>query len=209
MNGRKIALVIAAATMTGALGMSGCVPDRSPGTPPAATPSGGSPPGGSTQTARQSTDLLKLNDTLKSKLGSAYADSWIEGGRLHVAVTTKEAKEVVSRTGAVPKLVAFDAVQLAAAVRAVAAWQASLPPEQAASIHRIISDGRTGTVTIYVAAAHMDTISAAAAKAAPAGKVPLAVKLSPGLATPFQAGPSSGHQPPGPPHRQGAQMSLG
>ncbi|PYI66183.1 hypothetical protein CVV68_15440 [Arthrobacter livingstonensis] len=183
MNGRKMTAVLVAATMTGALGMSGCGQDQSPGTHSTSAP--GPRSATTSPTAQQSTELLMLNDSLKAKLGSAYSDSWIEDKQLHVAVTTQDAAKVVSEAGAIPKLVDFDAAQLEAALRAVAAWQATLPQDQAAAIHRIITDGRSGTVTIYVTSEQINTVSAAAAKANPTGRIPLAIKESTGLATPL------------------------
>ncbi|WP_129545439.1 hypothetical protein [Arthrobacter dokdonensis] len=183
MNNRKLAAVLAAASMAGVLAMGGCAPQQSPGDTPGAQ-QGGPQTGSTAPATEQSTELLMLNDQLKAALGSAYSDSWIEGGRLHVAITTREAEKAVSRAGAVPKLVTFDVAQLEAALRAVAAWQASLPPAQASAIHRIISDGRNGTVTIYVDTTQLDAISGAAATDRPAGNVPLLIKESAGLPTP-------------------------
>ncbi len=187
MNGRKLAAVLTAATMTGALGLGGCGPDGTTGAPAPGTTAPGTTAAaqGTASAGRQSTGLLMLNDTLKAKLGSAYSDSWIEGNRLHVAVTTQDAAKIVSDAGAIPKLVTFDAAQLEAALQAVVSWQASLPQQQAAAIHKILTDGRTGTVTIYVAAGQLGAVSAAAAKANPAGKVPLVVKESAGRPTPL------------------------
>lgn len=129
--------------------------------------------------------LLRLNENLKTQLGGAYSDSWIEGATLHVAVTTEAAKKIVADAGAIPTLVTFDAAQLEAALASVAAWQATLPAEQSAAIHQIIPDGRTGTVTIYVAPLQLDAVAAAAAADKPAGAIPLVIKESAGLATPL------------------------
>ncbi|MCQ9164830.1 MULTISPECIES: hypothetical protein [unclassified Arthrobacter] len=183
MKGRKMAAVLVAATMTGALAMAGCGQEQAPAGPGTSTT--GPQSSETTPATRTSTELLALKDTLKSKLGSAYSDSWIEGGRLHVAVTTPEAEKTVAAAGAIPKLVTFNAAELESALKSVAAWQASLPPDQAAAIYKIIPDGRSGTVTIYVAAGQLEAISAAAAQARPAGKVPLAIRVSTGPATPL------------------------
>jgi hypothetical protein len=174
MNSKKLAAVALAAAMTAGLGMSGC-----------ASPEGGATPSGSTTqpAASDPATLLLLNDSLREELGSAYSDAWIEGNTLHVAVTTKEAEKTVTDAGAVPLLVNVNAAQLEAAVQAISAWQAKLPADQGAAIHQIIPDGRTGTVTIYVAAPQLDAVTAAAANDKPSGKVPLVIKVSTGLAT--------------------------
>jgi len=158
--------------------MSGC------GTAPTGE-SGGIQGPSSHPGAAEVSALLRLNEELKTRLGTAYSDSWVEGTTLHVAVTTERAKGIAAEAGAIPLLVAFDAAQLEAAMQSVAAWQATLPTEQATAIHKIIPDGRTGTVTIYVAPQLLDTIARAAATDKPAGEVPLRVKESAGLATPL------------------------
>ncbi|MFQ4148616.1 hypothetical protein AAGW05_07965 [Arthrobacter sp. LAPM80] len=177
MKSQKIAAIALAAAMTGALGMSACGTNSGPAEP---APSSSAP-----DSPSDSGSLLLLNDSLRAKLGDEYSDSWIEGNKLHVAVTTKAAAAIVTAAGAIPKLVTINAAQLEAALQAVSAWQARLPADQGAAIQRIIPDGNTATITIYVAADQLDAVSRAAAADKPAGAVPLVIKESAGLATPL------------------------
>lgn len=177
MNNKKISAIVLTATLAGALGMSACKPTQDPETP-AATQSAS--PSASTE---QTNTMLALNDSLRSELGAAYSDSWIEGNQLHVAVTTESAAATVKAAGAISHLVTLDAAQLETALQAVMAWRSSLPTEQGAAIHKVIPDGRTGTVTVYVAPEQLDTVAKSAATDKPAGDVPLLFKESTGLAT--------------------------
>jgi len=201
MTSSKLAALAVAASMTGVLGMAACgqgsaTGAQSPGeqasagtvpsssaTSASATSTAGS---GTTPGAAETNALLQLNDSLKTRLGAAYADAWIEGNKLHVAVTTKEAETIAANAGAVPALVTINAAELEKAVEAVAAWQTRLPVAQGAAIHRIIPDGRTGTVTIYVAPAQLAAVARAAAADKPTGSVPLLLKESTGIPTPSQ-----------------------
>ncbi|RAN72749.1 hypothetical protein B5P43_31625 [Bacillus sp. SRB_336] len=151
------------------------------GTGPASSPASSQEPA---PDAAKTTALLQLNEQLRQQLGPAYAESWIEGTVLHVAVTTQAATKVVTEAGAVPLLVTFNASQLEDAVRAVSRWQSTLPAVQARAVHKIIPDGRAGTVTIYVAAEQLAAVTGAAAADKPAGNVPLLIKESAGLPTP-------------------------
>lgn len=180
MNGRKMAATVLAATLTGALGMSGCATPQDPGAPSSAPTTAAAAAG-----ADDTTALLVLNDSLRAQLGDAYSDSWIENNSLHVAVTDESAAKLVSAAGAIPKLVTINAEQLEAALQAVSAWQAKLPVEQGAAIHKLIPDGNTSTLTIYVAPEQLDAVAQAAAQDKPAGDVPLVIKESMGLATPY------------------------
>lgn len=184
-NGKQVAAGMALA-LGAVLAVSGCGsgaggaggtgaagPASSPASSPEAAPD-----------AAKTTALLQLNEQLRQKLGPAYSESWIEGTVLHVAVTTQAAKKIVTGAGAVPLLVTFNASQLEAAVRAVARWQSTLPAVQGRAIHKIIPDGRAGTVTIYVAAEQIAAVTRAAATDKPAGNVPLLIKESAGLPTP-------------------------
>lgn len=173
MTSRKMAAVVLAATMTGALGMSACAPQDGPETTPSAQ----------STSANDSSALLTLNDSLRNKLGDAYSDSWIEDNQLHVAVTTDAAAAIVAEAGAVATLVTIDAAQLETAVQAVSKWQANLPDGQGAAIHKIVPDGRRGTLTIYVASDKLDAVAKAAETDKPAGDVPLVIKESTGLTT--------------------------
>ncbi|GAA4655561.1 hypothetical protein [Arthrobacter cryoconiti] len=130
-------------------------------------------------------DLLRLNDSLKISLGPAYSDAWIQDNELHVAVTTQEAEKAVKGAGAIPQLVDFNAEQLQGAVQAISTWQSQLPSLQGAAIHKIIPDGRSATVSIYVAPEQIDAVAAAAARDNPSGKIPLVIKESAGIATPL------------------------
>ncbi|MDJ0311859.1 hypothetical protein [Arthrobacter sp. H35-D1] len=179
MNNKAVAALVLATTMTGAVGMSACAPQQDPSAPPSSVSSSTS-----SSTADANT-LLQLNDSLRAKLGEAYSDSWIEDDKLHVAVTTEAAAAVVTDAGAIPKIVTIGAAALETALQAVSAWQASLPDAQGAAIHKIIPDGRTGTLTIFVAPEELDAVAKAAATDKPAGAVPLVIKASTGLATPL------------------------
>ncbi|MHA7268557.1 hypothetical protein [Arthrobacter sp. HLT1-20] len=175
MNGKAMAAVVLAATMSGALGMSGC---GTPADPPRQAPA-------QTASDADTNALLVLNETLRAQLGDSYADSWIEGNKLHIAVTNQAAAKIVTSAGAVAKLVAVDAAALEAALQAVSAWRATLPVEQGTAIHSIIPDGRTGTLTISVAAGQLDAVTKAVSAAKPAGAIAVIVKVSAGLPTPL------------------------
>ncbi len=155
--------------------MSACAPRQDPPSSPSNQPT----------SVTDTNALLLLNDSLRVKLGTAYSDSWIEDSKLHVAVTTESAAALVTEAGAVPKIVTIDAAALETALQAVSAWQATLPDGLGAAIHKIIPDGRTGTLTIFVAPEQLDAVSQAAATDKPAGSVPLVIKASTGLATPL------------------------
>lgn len=174
MNSRKITAAVLAATMVGALGMSACKPAEDPGSPTATQSS-----------TAQTNELLQLNDSLREQLGDDYSDAWIEGDRLYVAVTTDAAAKIVADAGAVATLVKFDAAQIETALQAVMAWRAGLPADLGAAIHKVTTDGRTGSVQIAVDPSQMDAVKAAASKDKPAGDVTLLVKESSGLATPL------------------------
>ncbi|WP_207345795.1 hypothetical protein [Arthrobacter sp. E3] len=175
MKSKALAPALLAAFLTGALGMSACAPGQDPQSPLASQSS----------SVADTNALLLLNESLRVKLGTAYSDSWIEDNKLHVAVTTEAAATLVTEAGAVPKIVTLDAGELEAALQAVSAWRATLPDGLGAAIHKLIPDGRTGTLTIFVAPDHLDAVAQAAAADKPAGSVPLVIKASTGLATPL------------------------
>ncbi|MGO4385625.1 hypothetical protein [Specibacter sp. RAF43] len=172
----RIAALAASAAMVGAIGMGGC--GQAGGQPSEPAP-------GASTSAPDTTTLLQLNETLKGRLGPAYADGWIQDFTLHVAVTTAAAEKIVAEAGAVPTLISVNAKQLEAGLRSVAAWQAGLPGDLAAAIHKVITNGRAGNITVFVSAEKMDAVKRAAAADAPAGKVPLVFKESSGPATPL------------------------
>lgn len=182
MNVKKMAAAMLAAALTGVLGMSGCATPQDAGSPSATTPATTAT---TVPSATDTSTLLLLNDSLRAQLGDAYSDSWIENNSLHVAVTDESAAGIVSAAGAVPKLVTINAEQLEAALQSVSAWQAQLPAGQGAAIHKLIPDGNTSTLTIFVAPDQLDAVAQAAAKDNPAGDVPLVIKESAGLATPY------------------------
>lgn len=179
-NGKQVAAGMALA-LGAVLAVTGCGSGTGAGGP-ASSPASSQEPA---PDAAKTTALLQLNEQLRQKLGPAYSGSWIEGAVLHVAVTTQAAKKIVTGAGAVPLLVTFNASQLEAAVRAVSRWQSTLPAVQGRAIHKIIPDGRAGTVTIYVAAEQIAAVTRAAATDKPAGNVPLLIKESAGLPTPL------------------------
>ncbi len=155
--------------------MSACKPAEGPETPAASR----------SASAADTNRLLQLNDSLREKLGADYADSWIEGAQLHVAVTSESAAAVVTEAGAVAQLVTLDAAALEAALQAVMAWRATLPAELGNAIHKVTTNGRTGSVEVSVAPGQADAVKAAAELDKPTGDVPLTFKDSPGLATPL------------------------
>lgn len=175
MKRRHVTAAVLAASMAGTLGMSACKPADGPETPASSQAA----------SAADTNRLLQLNDSLREKLGADYADSWIEGAQLHVAVTTESAAAVVTKAGAVAKLVTVDAAALEAALQAVMAWRASLPAELGNAIHNVATNGRNGSVEVSVAPGQADAVKAAAESDKPAGDVPLTFKDSPGLATPL------------------------
>lgn len=187
MNNKKMAAAMLAATLTGALGMSGCATPDDAGSPSSTASSTAPAPSAADATpgAADSGALLLLNSSLREQLGEAYSDSWIEGDSLHVAVTDESAAKIVSAAGAIPKIVTINAQQLDTALQAVTAWQATLPADQGSAIHKLIPDGSTSTLTIYVAPEHLDAVAQAAANDKPAGNVALVIKESTGLATPL------------------------
>lgn len=173
MKRRHLTAAVLAATLAGALGMSACTPAENPEAPDASQ----------TASAADTNRLLQLNDSLREKLGADYSDSWIEGGQLHVAVTSESAAAVATEAGAVAQLVTQDAAALEAALQAVMAWRASLPAELGNAIHKVTTNGRAGIVEVSVAPNQADAVKAAAQADRPAGDVPLVFKDSSGLAT--------------------------
>ncbi|GAA1343936.1 hypothetical protein [Arthrobacter roseus] len=188
MSRIKAAAVTALLTVAGTLAMTACAPasENSVDGPPMITTSG-SPATMQSESSQDATELLLLNDRLREELGGAYSQGWIESGKLHVAVTTEEAAQVVSDAGAAPRIVELNSQQLEDSVSSLAAWQGKLKPELATSIHRISFDGRTGTVTIAVAKDKIPSVQAALQRDDPTGKVPVEIVISDGLATPMDS----------------------
>lgn len=188
MNGKALAAVLLAATMSGAVGMSGCAARPDPATSASTSTSGRATPASSPAASdAHTTALLALHEKLRTQLGDAYSDSWIEDNQLHLAVTTDAGVKMVREAGAMATLVTVNAAQLAAAAGALAAWRATLPAEQGAAIHKISTDGRTGTVTIFVAAAQLDAVAKAVSADHPAGEIAVVIRESAGLPTPLQS----------------------
>ena len=83
---------------------------------------------------------------------------------------------------------ALAAVFLAASLTGLLGMSACAPPQDPSSTpiaQSARSDGRTGTLTIFVAPSQLDAVTQAAAAAKPTGAVPLVIKVSSGLATPL------------------------
>lgn len=160
----------AAAPDSTAAGTTGAVP---------ATPSGPD-----TAMDENMTQLLQLHTQLKTDLGSAYSDAWIEDNQLHVAVTTPEAEAAVTEAGAVPYLAQFTADQLRDAVDAFKTWLGtdSAPKVQ---LHWLGTSGRTGSITVRVPADQVQPLTDAVATQQPTGAVKVIVEESSGLATPL------------------------
>ncbi|UWX97049.1 hypothetical protein N2K95_15710 [Arthrobacter zhaoxinii] len=130
------------------------------------------------------TGLLQLHDRLKHDLGDRYADAWVDGGVLHVAVTDPSAEAKVRDAGAVPVTVAFNAAELLQARTQVQTWIAGKPVPRV-EMHSISASGRTGAVIVTVPAEQVPALQAAADEQSPAGKVPVIVEESAGMATPL------------------------
>lgn len=179
---------VAALATAALLFLSGCGQDAQSPAPP--------PPGPSTSpdaessfdpdTARDEnmTDLLQLHTRLKTDLGSAYSDAWIENNQLHVAVTTPEAETAVTDAGAVPYPAQFSADQLKDAADAFKAWLGtdSAPRVQ---LHWLGTSGRTGSITVRVPADQVQPLTDAVAAQQPTGAVKVIVEESSGPATPL------------------------
>ena len=130
------------------------------------------------------TELLLLHAQLKTDLGAAYSDAWIEGGQLHVAVTTPEAEAIVSGAGAIPAKTQFSEQQLREAADAFKAWLATdaAPKVQ---LHWLGTSGRTGSVNVRVPAEQVQPLTDAIAQQQPTGDVVVIVEESSGPATPL------------------------
>lgn len=129
------------------------------------------------------TELLLLHAQLKTELGAAYSDAWIEDGQLHVAVTTQEAEAVVYGAGAVPARTEFTEQQLREAADALRAWLAT-DAAPSVELHWLGTSGRTGSITVRVPADQVQRLSDAVAEQNPAGAVKVIVEESSGPATP-------------------------
>lgn len=147
----------------------------------AATPSAPDP---ASLTEDQMTDLLQLHAQLKTDLGAAYSDAWIEGGQLHVAVTTPEAEAVVSGAGAVPATTQFSEQQLRDAADAFKAWLSTDAAPQV-QLHWLGTSGRTGSINVRVPAEQVQPLTDAIAQQQPTGDVLVIVEESSGPATPL------------------------
>ncbi|MCQ2000081.1 hypothetical protein [Arthrobacter zhaoxinii] len=158
-------------------------PSASSGTAnPAAPATPGSDP--SMTSDEFTTGLLQLHDRLKHDLGDRYADAWVDGGVLHVAVTDPSAEAKVRDAGAVPVTVAFNAAELLQARTQVQTWIAG-KPVPGVEMHSISASGRTGAVIVTVPAEQVPALQAAADEQSPAGEVPVIVEESAGMATPL------------------------
>ena len=157
-------------------------PERPHGTATPADPP--DPDGPATPTDETMTDLLQLHTQLKTDLGSAYSDAWIENNQLHVAVTTPEAEAAVTEAGAVPSRAEFTTEQLLAAKDAFKAWLGTDAAPQV-QLHWLGTSGRTGSITVRVPADQVQPLTDAVAAHQPAGDVKVIVEESGGLATPL------------------------
>jgi len=137
-----------------------------------------------TATDEYMTDLLQLNARLKTDLGSAYSDAWIENNQLHVAVTSPEAEAAVTDAGAIPYRARFSADQLKDAVDAFKAWLGTDPAPRV-QLHWLGTSGRTGSITVRVPADQVQPLTDALAAQRPTGAVKVIVEESSGPATPL------------------------
>ena len=147
----------------------------------AATPSDPDP---ASLTEDQMTDLLQLHAQLKTDLGAAYSDAWIEDGQLHVAVTTPEAEAVVSGAGAIPAITQFSDQQLRDAADAFKAWLGTDAAPQV-QLHWLETSGRAGSIIVRVPAEQVQPLTDALAEQQPTGDVAVIVEESSGPATPL------------------------
>lgn len=192
--GAVLAAVLLAAALGGCAGSSNAggnstadASQRTPGSGSVSATEGApiSPEAGNPlATDQYTTELLQLHDRLKSELGPAYSDAWVDGGVLHVALTDPALEPSVRTAGAVPVRVAYNADDLRTARAQVQAWLAS-EPLPALTVHGLSTSGRTGEVTVLVPADQAAALQDAAAEAAPAGDIPVIVKESRGMATPL------------------------
>ncbi|KAD4059778.1 hypothetical protein GD627_01400 [Arthrobacter yangruifuii] len=130
------------------------------------------------------TELLQLHDQLRTDLGDRYADAWIEGGVLHIGVTDASAEATVRDAGAVPVTVPFNAGELGQARTQVQTWLAG-KPVPGVEFHSISASGRAGAVTVTVPPEQVPALQAAADEQSPAGKIPVIVEESAGMARPL------------------------
>ena len=130
------------------------------------------------------TQLLQLHTQLKTDLGSAYSDAWIENNQLHVAVTTPEAEAAVAEAGAVPYRAEFTDAQLQDATAAFKAWLGTDSAPQV-QLHWLSTSGRTGSITVRVPAEQVQPLTDAVTEQQPTGAVQVIVEESSGPATPL------------------------
>lgn len=156
-------------------------PGNEPPETVAATPSDPDP---ATLAEDRMTDLLQLHARLKTELGTAYSDAWIEDNQLHVAVTTPEAEALVYGAGALPSRAEFTEQQLREAADAFKAWLAT-DAAPSVQLHWLGTSGRTGSITVRVPAEQVQPLADAVAEQSPAGPVKIIVEESSGPATPF------------------------
>ncbi|MCC3268792.1 hypothetical protein MUG94_16890 [Arthrobacter gengyunqii] len=137
-----------------------------------------------TATDENMTQLLQLHTQLKTDLGSAYSDAWIENNQLHVAVTTPEAEAAVAEAGAVPYRAEFTDAQLQDATAAFKAWLGTDSAPQV-QLHWLSTSGRTGSITVRVPAEQVQPLTDAVTEQQPTGAVQVIVEESSGPATPL------------------------
>lgn len=197
LAGAALAAVIAAGAVTGCAAQSADGGSATPTDSPSAAHSGTATPAGSgtltppipgsdatMSSDEPSTHLLLMHAQLKKELGSDYADAWIDGGVLHVAVTAPSAEAKVRDAGAEPVLVAFNADELQQARSQVQTWLAGKPVPDVET-HSISTSGRAGAVIVKVPADQVAGLQAAADEQSPAGEVSVIVEESEGMATPL------------------------
>ena len=202
-SARRSAPAVAVLAAAALLALGGCGTEQSPGTAPSAgstapvgsnTPDSSGPTGSGAAatpaapdptiaTEDHMTELLLLHAQLKTELGAAYSDAWIEDGQLHVAVTTPEAEAVVYGAGAIPARTEFTEQQLREAADALRTWLAT-DAAPSVELHWLGTSGRTGSITVRVPADQVQRLSDAVAEQNPAGAVKVIVEESSGPATP-------------------------
>ncbi|WP_411730981.1 hypothetical protein [Paeniglutamicibacter sp.] len=185
MNNHTARMALGGVALAAVLLLSACGNDAgipaSSGTTPSASPS-------ATPNESQDPDLLQLNETLKETLGEKYSEGWIEGNKLHVAVTDKAAEAIATEAGAVAHLAEHSAAELEAAIGKIMAWQREQGGETATAIHRYLPSGRDGSITLAVDPAQLEDIKRGLAADAVTGPIALKFVESAGPASPAASG---------------------
>ena len=130
----------------------------------------------------------QLHESLKESLGDKYSEAWIEGNRLHVAVTDEASGATVTAAGAVAHLAKHSAAEIEAAIGKVMAWQREQGGDIVTAIHRYLPSGRDGSITLAVDPAQLEVIRKGLAADQVTGDIELRFVESGGPAIPASSG---------------------